>query len=199
MTLYKAVASGTYNSSEEWSFSLHFNSTNDLATTHGRWHTALVALWTGELDANISDQVVLTEYATASLTLATGKQISRLLDVVSLPGASATESLPAQCAPAVSTRSATATRAGRGRFYLPPFRVGIMDGGRISAAAMTVCGTALTAMFASLAGGTPLDPVLYSRTAFATTNITAADMGDVIDTQRRRRNKLIEARTAIVV
>ena len=38
--------------------------------------------------------------------------------------------------------------------------------------------------------------VIYHRGPGTTTTVTSLDVGDVIDTQRRRRNKLIEARTS---
>lgn len=41
-----------------------------------------------------------------------------------------------------------------------------------------------------------LDTVLYGRTSHAIQSVTRVDVGDVIDTQRRRRNKLPEARVS---
>jgi hypothetical protein len=38
--------------------------------------------------------------------------------------------------------------------------------------------------------------VIYHRATGTTSLVTSLDVGDVIDTQRRRRNKLIEARTS---
>jgi hypothetical protein len=42
-------------------------------------------------------------------------------------------------------------------------------------------------------------PVLYSRTTHTTNEITSLDVGDVLDTQRRRRSKLVEVRTSRTV
>jgi hypothetical protein len=38
--------------------------------------------------------------------------------------------------------------------------------------------------------------VIYHRSLGTTTPVTSLDVGDVIDTQRRRRNQLVEARTS---
>jgi len=194
MALYRHVASGTYPG-EEWSFTLHTLTAADLATAQSNWGDALAALWTDSLDAVIATDVVLTEYTTASLTEATGKQISRLSDDVSLAGVHALPSLPAQCSLVASWRSDTATRGGRGRMYLPAMATSIMSGGKASAGTITTVVAAVKAMMDVLVADAQT-PVLYSRLTHTTTAITKFDVGDVIDTQRRRRDKLIEVRTS---
>lgn len=194
MALYRHVASGTYPG-ESWSFTLHTLGSASLATAQSDWSDAIGALWTGALDAKIYTDVELTEVSTASLDTATGKQISRLSDDVALPGVATGASLPAQCALCVSWRSDTATRAGRGRLYLPPLAVSVMSAGRASAGTVTAVVAAVKAMTDVLVGDA-LTPVLYSRSAHTTTAITKFDVGNVIDTQRRRRDKLIEVRTS---
>lgn len=194
MALYRHVAIGVFPG-ESWSFTLHTLGSADLATAQTTWSDAITALWTGKLDALVATDVELTEVTTASMDQATGKQISRLSDDVSLPGVAATATLPPQNAVAVSWRSDTATRAGRGRLYLPPFATGALAAGRLSGASVTDVVAAVKAM-ADVIVGAALQPVLYSRTKFTTTAITKFDVGDVVDTQRRRRDKLIEVRTS---
>lgn len=194
MALYRHVASGIYPG-ESWSFTLHTLSSADLPTAQSNWGDALAALWTGALDAEIYTDVSLTEYTTASLNTATGAQISRLSDDVTLPGVATGASLPAQCSLAVSWRTATATRAGRGRMYLPAMAVSVMSAGKASAGTITAVVAAVKAMTDVLVGDA-MTPVLYSRSAHTTTEITKFDVGNVIDTQRRRRDKLIEVRTS---
>jgi hypothetical protein len=155
-------------------------------------------MWTGALDAIVSADVSCTETTTASIDEATGKQLSRLSTSTTRAGASTEETLPAQCACVVSTRSALATRSGRGRFYLPPFDVTVMSSGLLSAAAVGTTLAAAQALFSSL-DGAGLSPVLLNRSTMVQTPITSIDVGNVIDTQRRRRNKLIEARQSATV
>lgn len=197
MAVFRHVMLGT-TPGEEWSCTLHTAGTGSLASAQTAWSSAVGALWTGELDAIVTADVVVTEVSTASLNETTGAQISRLLDDVSLPGVAAGEMLPFQCASVISWRTALATRAGRGRMYLPPLAVSTVDTGRLSAAAVTAVVNAATAFVNSL-DGSGLNPILFSRTTFAQTAITGGDVGNVIDTQRRRRNKLIEARTSFAV
>jgi len=194
MALYRHVAMGTFPG-EEWTFTLHTTGSGSLAAAQTSWEAATGALWTGSLDGIVATDIAMTEVTTASLDEAGGGQLSRLSDAVTRPGVSTEESLPAQCAVAVSTRSSLATRGGRGRFYLPPVDTTVMDAGRLSAVAQALIVASAELMFSTL-DGSGLSPVLLNRTTMVQTPITAFDVGDVIDTQRRRRNKLIEARVS---
>lgn len=86
-----------------------------------------------------------------------------------------------------------ATRAGRGRFYLPPLAVSTVADGRLSSTAQGTVSSAVEAFLTSL-GGASLTPVVRGRSTHTSTPITRYDVGDVFDTQRRRRDKLIETR-----
>lgn len=192
MTLFRHVASGT-TQGEVWSFTLHTEGSNTIDSAQAGFSSSMDSFWTGGLDAFVSTTVALTETSTASIDEGTGHQITRVNDDVEVPGVATGESLPYQCATAVSTRTALATRSGRGRFYLPPLAVSVMDAGRLSDTAQAGILAAAEALFAGLATA-GLAPVLFNRASKATTPITRIDVGNVIDTQRRRRNKLIEVR-----
>lgn len=195
MALFRHVASGTYPGGEVWSFTLHTQGSATIAAAEAAWLAATAALWTGHLDGVISTQVSMTGLTTASIDPTTGKQITRMADVVTRPGVAAGEPLPAQVSLAISTRTALATRAGRGRFYLPPFDVSSTAGGKVAAGKITATVTAVKAMMDSLLGA-GLQPVLYGRVTKASTVVTTFDVGNVWDTQRRRRDKLVEVRTS---
>lgn len=197
MALYRMVASGT-TPGESWSFTLHAEgalSTADAATAFG---DALTAAWAGGMDDVTTADVDCTLASVAALDPATDGQLTRVEVVLALTGVATGEMLPFQCATVISLLSDSATRHGRGRFYLPPLAVSTVDGGLISAAAITSLDTAWTAFFDSL-NTDGVNPVIRNRTGHISTPVTGARVGNVFDTQRRRRNKLVETYTAIAV
>jgi len=197
MALYRFVASGT-SPGESWSFTLHGEgslSTGDAATA---FSDALTACWTAGMDDSTTADIDLTLASAATLDPATDGQVTRVENVLALTGVDAGEMLPFQCATVISLLTASATRHGRGRFYLPPLAVSTLDTGRTSAAAIAVLDTAWTAFFDSL-NTDGVTPVVRNRTGHVSTTVTSARVGNVIDTQRRRRNKLVEVYTAIDV
>lgn len=192
MALYRHVCMGTFPG-EEWIFTLHTTGTPSLDAAQTAWSNAISALWTGELDAVVATNVEVNEVTTASIDEATDKQLSRLSSSLSLPGVATAVSLPPQVATVVSLRSTTATRRGRGRMYLPPLASSAVAAGRLSGAAQGAVVAAAKAMFDSLTGA-GLTPIIRARDLHQSTTVTSFDVGDVFDTQRRRRNKLIEQR-----
>lgn len=197
MALYRFVASGT-TPGETFSFTMHAEgtlSTGDAATAFA---DALTAAWAAGMDDATTADVDLTLASAATIDPATDGQITRVEVVLALTGVAAGEMLPFQCATVVSLLTASATRHGRGRFYLPPLAASVLDGGRISAATLTVLDTAWTAFFDSL-NTDGVTPVVRNRTGHVSTTVTSARIGDVIDTQRRRRNKLTETYVVVAV
>ena len=195
MAVFRHVMAGT-TPGEQWSCTLYTSGSGSLASAQTAWVAAVGAFWTGHLDAHVTPDVVVTELSTASIDPATGGQQSRLMDDVDLPGVASGEMLPFQCATSISWRTALATRAGRGRIYLPPLAVSVVDTGRLSSSAATAIAGAAAQLVASL-DGDGLALILFGRTTHTQTPVTGGDVGNVIDTQRRRRNKLVEARTPV--
>lgn len=195
MPLFHSTFSGT-TPGETWSFGVHTTGAGTLASAQAGAVAAANALWTGALDDFISTDVILTEVSTASIDEATDRQISRLSDDVNLPGVSAGQSLPFQCALGVSWKTDLATRAGRGRIYLPPISVSNMAAGRVGASSVTGIVAAVDAFWAALdTAGLAL--VIRHKAAHSSTTVTGGNVGNVIDTQRRRRNKLVEIRSPL--
>ena len=195
MPLFHHQVSGT-SPGESWSFGLYTSGSGTLTSAQATWLASFDDFWTGNFDAVVTADISAIELTTASVEESTGGQISRLGDDVTLPGVATGEMIPFQCATCVTLTTALATRGGRGRFYLPPLAVSTLDAGRVSTGAVATIVGAAGALWAGLDTG-GLELVLYSRTTKATTTVTGGNVGNVIDTQRRRRNKLIEARVGL--
>lgn len=81
----------------------------------------------------------------------------------------------------------------RGRCYLPAYNTG--DAGVLSASAQNQVNTFMNALFvrfSTVPAATPIEPVNIDRSNGTLATITQVRCGRVVDTQRRRRNKLAE-------
>mgnify|MGYP001404327376 CR=1 FL=1 len=196
MALYRHRLEGAFPG-EVWSFGIHTDSNLSLSAMQSQWMTGITNFW-ATATALFCTDLTTTRATTVELDPATGRQLTGAEDTRSDAGTSTATCLPFQCAPVVSLRTATLSRAGRGRFYAPSLAVDSLDGGRMSTAARDTLADAAQDLVQGLtaAGGTL---VIYHRGAGTTTPVTSLDVGDVIDTQRRRRSKLIEARTSRLV
>lgn len=194
MALYRHTISGTFPG-EQWSYGFHSEGSLSVAAAQSALNTGVINLYGGAYAATLCEDVVATTLRTVELDQATGRQLTGAEDIVDYPGTSAATCLPFQCAPVVSLRTAQLNRSGRGRFYAPSLAVDQVAAGRMTTAAQT----ALADGFADLLAGITdagNRVVIYHRGAGTLTTVTSLDVGDVIDTQRRRRNKLVEARTS---
>ena len=198
MTLFHMMLDGT-TPDGTWSFGVWTTNTgDDAAAALTKFQTAVAAMWASGIDAYISDQVAYTGQKVVTVDQSTGKQIARADGVVTDAGADTGETLPPQNSLALTLRTALATRAGRGRIYLPPFAVSQVVNGRLLSTTQGPALTACKSLFDTLIsdGHTP---VLYGRTAHTVTPITTLALGDVFDTQRRRRDSYVESYTSTAV
>lgn len=193
MALYRHRLEGTFPG-EVWSFGLYTDSNLSVAAAQSAFMTGITNFW-AEVGPLLCTTVAATRAVTVELDPATGGQLTGAEDTRADVGSSVATCLPFQCAPVVSLRTATLSRAGRGRFYVPSLAVDQVDAGRMLTAARDSLADGALALVQGLtsAGG---NVVIYHRALGNTTPVTSLDVGDVIDTQRRRRNKLVEARTS---
>lgn len=199
VTVFRHRATGRFGDGEQWTFGIYSEGTGGIDAAETAWDAAVSAFFSTELAARISDTVTTLSTSTASIDETTGRQITRRELTNTSGGTSTSPSLPYQVAPVVGLRTELATRAGRGRFYAPSLAVDQVADGRMLPAAQSDLADAAVAMMNELQTG-GLVPVIFHRTdspsagLFTTTQVTMIDVGDVLDTQRRRRNKLAEQR-----
>lgn len=105
-----------------------------------------------------------------------------------ITGTKAGSPLPTNCSFLVSKSSATGGRAGRGRWFVPPFMLGesgIDGNGVIDSGAAAVLQGYLN-VFMTQAAATALDPVILHSGAGLPAPITAMTLQPLLATQRRR-------------
>lgn len=201
MAFYRGTVKGHLEGGEIFNFTMHFSGvTGQAATGATDLADAVTLMWNGTNTpaGNITalypaaigvDSVVMDELDSS------GHNVSQGREALALVGTGTDEPLPPQNAVVVSLRTDVPTRAGRGRFFLPsPVVTTVLDQRLDSAAQGDILHGAL-AMLNHMNGGT-LNPVVYHRFDPTVTPIVSIDVGDVFDTQRRRRNKLVETRVS---
>lgn len=159
-------------------------------------------LWTG-WKPNQVNNLTVSERELQIRDLATGALVGTLpLDVPS-PAAGTAEQfpLPPQCAAVMSLRSDTPGPSGRGRFYMAGLGNTMLTSlGRLTDAIrndlVTDYVTYVNAVSAEILD---LSLNVYSKTHGTSYQVTKIDMGNVIDTQRRRRSELVESRYSVVI
>lgn len=186
--------------------------TQDLASkTYDAWNSAFAGS-TGH--GLFTPGVVLRDVSTYHLDAATGHTLDKGTATRTgnalFGGTAGAGSLPLECAVAVSLYgyqpgSFVPDRARkRGRMYLPPMAVNIMDqgdpqrAGRLGAGPWSDIHTCVSNFFNDMQGksvgqdplgiGQYWDLVVVSRAGNFATPVLAVRTGDVVDVQRRRRN-----------
>lgn len=189
MTMFRHKMQGTFPGGEIWVTGLHSQGDVSVADANSAWSDAVQTFWTGNYDEYVDPDVTLTRITTVSIDESTGKQITRVDDDVSLPGASDSDSLPPQVAVIFSLRTDRATRAGRGRMYLPVPAKNAAGGGELSTAFGKTAAKAGNQLLDGLEGGS-LTPVIWGGAGATPFTITDGMVASVFGTHRTRRNKL---------
>lgn len=204
MGTYILVANGT-EAGETFTFTLHvFNAAGTVAGAAAAWHTALGLLWNGvappadSIKQNIPTTTSIVNSSATEIDPLTGRNLGQTQTAEALVGTDATGPVPPQCAVVVSLRTALFNKSGRGRFYLPALSTDKVTAGRITGTVVTQIVTASQKMVQSL-NGAGYTVCVYHRATKTHDNVVSVNVGDVFDTQRRRRDKLVEARTSLAV
>lgn len=194
------IGSGAEIAANSWWF---LNPTGDgLAATVARVNTTTTAFSTA-LFARMANDTTMRRIRVDEVDITNGRNIMGA--DATLPagnGSNGTASLPLQTSPVVTLRTGLSGGSHRGRIFLPPLAQAVATGAqsRLTSSVCTSLVNATKVMLDAMKGvGTQWFPVVYSRTGHSTVTITQVEVGDVLDTQRSRRNRLAEARTSAVL
>jgi hypothetical protein len=202
MTHFRLSCRGHSVDGEQWIFTLHVSQAVVIASDIlPVWDTAVNDFWgtttgpTGGAGQYYPDTYGIDQLIVDELDPVTGKNVRQAQEGLGLVGRGTDEPLPPQNAVVVSLRTDLPTRAGRGRFYLPGPDVTTLSGGRLNNGARTALANAAADLIGDLNDSGAVTEV-YHRVTKTGTAVVRFDIGDVFDTQRRRRDKLVETRTS---
>jgi hypothetical protein len=207
MAFYLAQASGLLNADFPWSVNSVLQSSESEAALATAFDNAFRAIWLNVTLKPYIPTTVTIEETSVSTASAVFKQTTKTTNSSSTAGTSSSAALPYHTCEIVTFRTASATRWGRGRWYLPPLATNALaaDGYSILAAAQTALQDGLNAYFTS-AGASYNHVILHrrataggARAAFSTDPITAADIPSTFAVQRRRADKLVPSRLSVTL
>lgn len=205
MSLWRIAYTGNIPGGDVFQHGIHL-STDDgvlisaVATQAQAAHTALLTT-AGGMQSIYNTAMTWAGIIVEEINVADGSVIQTDVVSVNRVGTNANPNLPSEVAICVTFRTAQITRSGRGRWYLPnPANTQITTNGRLVSTALTAIVTSHSAFFTALQSVVPgANAVVYSKHDAAAYPITSFDVGDVLDAQRRRRNKLVESRAGAAV
>lgn len=196
MALYRSDFQGTLHGIEEFQHGMHWSTSDSTAGLA----SDLAAAWLTFLnDTTVNtwwptgvqwSQVNVSELgATPSAPIVTSAQAS-----IADGGASADPGLPPQNTPCISLTTSTAGSRARGRMFLPaPDTTVLTTAGRLNSTFRGQIIAALDTFFATMSGNAASAVVVSAVGGVYTTYpVTTIRLGDVMDTQRRRRNAIAE-------
>lgn len=206
MAYNRLVISGTVgNGADIWSTGINFSallgplviSQADLGLWAEQAATELEGTALGtNLSAGLSANGSITEVRTYYYASNTGPSTFVATSPVTKIG-SGTANNPLPTSMVLSLKTPFAGRSFRGRMYWPALSTVVQTGGTFSTSFMSSIATEaanlLNAMSGAAAGTYDLVPAIVSKTRDLVTPVTQVSVGNVPDTQRRRRDALVES------
>lgn len=168
---------------------------------------AVAAAW--KTFFQLSSSSISNKWSTTGVKLATigtdgktiGNEVAYHYEATPYTGAGA-QHFPAQCALVCTLTSAVPRGlASKGRMYLPGVANSITDAGKLSSTVSAAIATNLKAFFDTVNGSIDASGTIMLTSpgskpplvgAGISRVVTGLRVGDVVDTQRRRRNQLVE-------
>lgn len=205
----KLVVEGTLGAGNEeaWSVGFNFEPPADTVTPSQvqGWADNIVGAASTVFSATLLQRLSTSGRITAIRTLFYAAEGPALYSGLSflptpLPGTGSI-SLPPQCAVCVTLITDVAGRRYRGRYYWPTLTGSMSNNLKFAVPAGTAIAHAsmLTELAERFPGPNVIRPAVYSAAGNVLTPVSAVRVGDVLDTQRRRRDNLTELFQGAVV
>lgn len=201
MPNYLHKAGGVLSTGFPWSIGMISSSSSSEASAQTAWDNGIVAMWTtAAFNALIPTQTILT-YTSTSTANASFKQTTKTTTTHNTPG-TATQGPSFGASMIVTWRTASATKWGHGRWYLPGFGPGSLatSGYFLSATAVGDIVSAVNAGLVLWVG--PLNfQILHRKNtltgplALTTTPVIGGDVSNKLAIQRRRGDKFVPTRS----
>jgi len=204
MVAVRVSLQGTMPGGEKWSINPVYGPTTTETVTSAQCNTIVQAIVSNSFTSGITPLWSPTTQLTGVRVEARDQESGELMALAEaaygggIPGTGA-GALPYQSAIVFSLRSNFVGASGRGRLYMPATGLALVPA--TLRASSTVLNTALTGVAGLLQeievdvkatlGASPL--CVWSRTHFGLHAVKELRVGDVVDTQRRRRDALIES------
>ena len=203
MPNYLHKAGGTLSGGFPWSIGMVSTSSDSESAAQTVWDNGIVAMWdTAAYNALVPSGTTLT-YTSTSTASAAFKQTTKTTTTHSTAG-TATQGLPFQAANVVTWRTASFTKWGRGRWYLPSLgSSGLATAGYVlSSTAVSDIVTAVNAGLAVWVAALNFQILHRKATlsgpgALTLTPIASGDVSNKLVIQRRRADKYVPTRSAL--
>lgn len=203
MANYLCQAGGTLNGSSAWSFRSYATSSGAESAVQTAWNSGIAAMFASSGFAGLLPTTVELTYTYTSTMNANWKQTTKTQTNLSVVG-TATTSMPYHVSEVVTWRTAQATKYGHGRWFLPPLAVTALATGGWSLSS-TAQGDIVTAVNAAItAWGSTVNLVILHRNGtksgpgpLTTDPVIGGDVPNLLDTQRRRADKIVPSRVSL--
>lgn len=205
MPHWRLTASGALPAGDIWVTGLDVfrasgGSTSGALTS---WTTAWELFWNGTGASDDYKSLAKTTLTTTQLTAtqvdSSGHNIDQAIATVALAGTATDDSMPGETSPVLSLRTANASKAGRGRRFLPCLTEASNAGnGEIVSGSQTQLATAGQAMVQSL-NGDSYEVNVWHRVSDSGDPVIAVDVANLFRVQRRRQNRVPVTRVRMSV
>lgn len=211
MSYVRVSILGAGPSGEVWSINPTYDPSGEFGTTvnQAQLDAAATAIANRTINTGLMSCLATTQSRTGARVEVRDDATDNLLGIsvqssTTPQAGTATLRLPLQAAIVCSLRTDTPGGRGRGRFYWPATGVTLGTTGRLSsptaASLATDFRTYLNGIDTDLTTAFPLlsfDLAVRSKLTHTTPHVVRLQVGDVIDTQRRRRDALAEAYSSV--